>query len=129
MDICLEQNNGTRDYEFLVAIDREEKLCGFVSFGDISLTDACYDLYWIVCNPALQNNGIGTKLLDRLEEILKERGIRKLFAETSSQAGYISAHSFYKKRGFKLVTQISDFYKIGDDKLVYVKDLLNADSR
>ena len=123
VDISLSNGEGAKDYEFLVAVDRNNKLYGFISFGDIPLTDGCYDLYWVMCDPLLQNNGIGTKLLNRVIEILKTRGVRKLFAETSSREDYVSAHNFYKKRGFKLIAQTPDFYKVGDDKLVYVKDL------
>lgn len=123
VDIYLSQDEGTKDYEFLVAVDGSDGPYGFISFGDISLTDACYDLYWIVCDPAVQHQGIGTRLLNALEEILKVRGVRKLFAETSSKVNYKLACNFYEKRGFKLTAKMPDFYKVGDDKLVYVKDL------
>lgn len=128
MDVSLSNDESAGDYEILVAVDGDNKPCGFICFGDVPLTDGCYDLYWIVCDPGLQNNGIGTNLLNRLEEILKTRGARKLFAETSSQEIYSSAHNFYKKRGFNLAARIPDFYKIGDDKLIYVKTLIPADN-
>lgn len=114
---------GAIDYEFIAAVDKDNRLYGFVGFGDISLTDACYDLYWIVCDPDLQKQGIGTRLLTELERILIKRSARKLFAETSSQNSYQSANSFYQRKGFKLVAKIEDFYKHGDDKLIYVKNL------
>lgn len=126
MDISLGSEPDARDYEFLVAVDGEDTPCGFICFGDIPLTDGCYDLYWIVCDPLLQNRGVGTKLLNGLEEILKARRARKLFAETSSQEGYTAAHNFYKKRNFKQIAQIPDFYKPGDDKLIYVKTLISV---
>ena len=113
----------TKEYEFLVAVDEQDKIYGFVSFSDIPLTDNCYDLYWIVTNAKLQNKGVGTKLINELLKILKKRGVRKLFTETSSQDGYKLTRSFYEKRGFKLIADIPDFYKIGDNKMIYVKNL------
>lgn len=137
VDIYLGDGEDSKDYEFLVAADsvpmsRQSRdwdgntLYGFICFGSISLAQGCYDLYWIVCDPALQNKGIGTRLLNRLGEILKARGVRKIFAETSSQENYITARNFYEKRGFRLIAKIPDFYKVGDDKLIYVKNLLDT---
>jgi len=124
LDISLSGTQEALEYEFFIAEGNiNNKLYGFISFGDISLTDGCYDLYWIVCAPEAQNNGIGTGLLNKVKRVLRARNGRKLFAETSSQADYASARNFYKKKGFKLTARIQDFYKIGDDKLIYVKDI------
>jgi len=109
-------------YDFLAAV--EDNTCmGFVCFGDVSLTDACYDLYWIVTDPAYQRQGIGGKLLAAVEKVLQLAGARKLFAETSSLESYQPAHKFYVRQGFGLAACIPDFYKPGDDKIIFVKDI------
>lgn len=115
--------NETKDYEFLVVVNTEDTPYGYVSFGEIPLTKGCYDIYWIVCDSVFCGNGIGTKLLDSLEEGLQKRGARKLFAETSSQESYRQARNFYRSKGFRQASRIPDFYKLGDDKLIYVKTL------
>lgn len=111
-------------YDFLLSVDSDNVLSGYVCFGRIPLTDACYDIYWMVVDPACQNTGIGTQLLNAAEEKLVSLNGRKAFVETSSQEKYLSAQNFYKKNGFKIVSRIKDFYKIGDDKLVYLKEIL-----
>jgi len=110
-------------YDFFVSADSEEKIFGYVCFGNIPLTDGCYDIYWIVVDGNIQNNGVGSQLLDAVESRLSDLNARKLFVETSSQKKYLSAQNFYRKKGFKVVSYIEDFYKIGDGKLVFLKNL------
>lgn len=110
-------------YKFLVSQGLENKLLGYICFGKIPLTDACFDIYWIVVDPRYQDRGIGTQLLTTAEEKLREAGARKIFVETSSQSKYLSAQNFYHKMGYRLVSYIKDFYKVEDSKLIYVKDI------
>lgn len=122
VDIYIKQGKQS-GYDFFVSVDSDNLLLGYICFGKIPLTDACYDIYWIVVDPAYHGRGIGTQLLDIVEEKLKCLGARKIFIETSSQQHYLPAQNFYEKRDFRLVSRIKDFYKIGDDKLVFVKEI------
>jgi len=96
---------------------------GYVCYGPTPLTQGVYDLYWIAIDPAVQGKGFGRRLIEYVEEdIVKCRG-RMVLIETSSQESYGDTIHFYKKAGYKLVARIKDFYRIGDDKLVFSKDL------
>jgi D-alanine-D-alanine ligase len=57
---------------------------GWSCHGCVPLTDATYDLYWIVVAPAAQNLGIGRRLLAHVEEQVWNAGGYWLLAETSS---------------------------------------------
>jgi ribosomal protein S18 acetylase RimI-like enzyme len=46
-----------------------------------------------------------------------------LLIETSSQQTYGGTIRFYEKRGYELAARIKNFYRIGDDKLVFSKEL------
>lgn len=117
-------NQGEKSgYDFIVSEDRTGKLLGYICFGKIPLTDACFDIYWIVVDPGYQGKGIGTQLLNAVEERLIDLGARKIFVETSGKENYLLAQAFYQKTDFRLVSHIKDFYKAGDSKLVYVKDI------
>ena len=96
---------------------------GYVCYGPTPLTQGVYDLYWIVVDPAVQGKGFGRRLIEYVEEdIVKCRG-RMLLIETSSQESYGATIRFYEKAGYKLVARIKNFYRIGDDKLVFSKEL------
>ena len=96
---------------------------GYVCYGPTPLTQGVYDLYWIAIDPGVQGKGFGRRLIEYVEgDIVKCRG-RMLLIETSSQESYGDTIRFYKKTGYKLVARIKNFYRIGDDKLVFSKEL------
>lgn len=121
-DIYFKQGESS-GYDFFASVGSNSEFLGYICFGKIPLTDACYDIYWIVVDPEHQGRKIGTQLLDAADEKLKELGARKIFVETSSQQYYLPAQNFYEKRDFRLASRIRDFYKIGDDKLIFVKEI------
>jgi len=50
-------------------------------------------------------------------------GGRMILIETSSQETYGATVRFYEKAGYELVARIKNFYRVGDDKLVFSKEL------
>jgi len=96
---------------------------GYFCYGPTPLTQGVYDLYWIVIDPAVQGKGFGRRLIEYVEGDIVKRGGRMLLVETSSQESYNATIRFYKKAGYKRVARIKNFYRIGDDKLVFSKEL------
>jgi ribosomal protein S18 acetylase RimI-like enzyme len=96
---------------------------GYACYGPVPLTQGVYDLYWIVVDPAYQGKGFGGHLLEYLERDVLSRGGRMILIETSSQETYAGTVRFYEHSGYRLAARIRNFYKIGDDKLVFQKDL------
>jgi GNAT superfamily N-acetyltransferase len=96
---------------------------GYACYGPVPLTEGVYDLYWIVVDPASQGQGGGKRLIGHAEEDVLRRGGRMILVETSSQESYRPAVRFYEGRGYFLAARIRDFYRIGDDKLVFQKNL------
>jgi len=113
-------------YDFLTAETNEKVFIGYICFGRIPLTDACYDIYWIVVEPEFQNKGSGSRLVESAEAQLRNEGARKIFIETSGLPRYASAQNFYRKQGFELLASVNDFYRVGDSKLLFVKDLARS---
>ncbi|HUH66309.1 MAG TPA: N-acetyltransferase [Syntrophales bacterium] len=100
------------------------KVHGFACYGPTPLTQGTYDLYWIAVDPAAQRKGCGRQMLQYVESDVIKRGGRLLLIETSSQETYSATIRFYEKSGYKLVARIKNFYRIGDDKLIFSKDLI-----
>lgn len=97
---------------------------GYVCYGPTPLTQGVYDLYWIVTDPAVQGKGFGQHLIQYVEGDIVKHGGRMLLIETSSQETYGPTIRFYRRAGYKVVARIKDFYRIGDDKLVFSKKLI-----
>lgn len=120
LDIYL-NNLGQRDYSFLAAVDSSGAVAGYVCYGKTPLTDAVYDLYWIVVAPSQRGKGVGRRLLGHTEGVLKEEGARMIVAETSGTPPYEATNLFYLNNGYREEARINGFYKPGDDLIVYVK--------
>ena len=96
---------------------------GYACYGPTPLTQGVYDLYWIAVDPADQGKGFGQVLLKYVEQDVVSRGGRMLLIETSSHETYGATIRFYERSGYELVARIKNFYRIGDAKLVFSKEL------
>lgn len=110
------------DYCILVAVSEDQGVVGFICYGDIPMTERRFDLYWVAVDPALGRQGIGRLLLARMEEELSAQGPAKVYVDTSSTPGYDSARGFYEKNGYQVACVLHDFYRDGDDKVIYLKE-------
>ncbi|MFL5603714.1 MAG: GNAT family N-acetyltransferase, partial [Gemmatimonadaceae bacterium] len=99
------------------------EVLGYVCFGPTPLTEATYDLYWIAVDKSKHRGGVGKRLMKFTEEEIARRGGRMLLVETSSQETYGGTIQFYEKTGYELVGKILEYYKPGDDKLIFAKRL------
>jgi len=122
IDIGLNQP-GQEDYLLRCAEDKQGEVRGYVCYGKAPLTDAVYDLYWIVVHPDSWNQGTGSALLRHAEEDLRNQQARLLLIETSSLPAYASPRAFYQKHSYRELARIPDYYAIGDHKLIFGKTL------
>ncbi len=122
IDIVLD-HPGQEDYIIRCAEATEGEILGYICYGRAPLTDAVYDLYWIVVHPASRNQGMGSSLLRQAEEDLIRRGARLLFIETSSMPSYEAPRGFYRKHGYQEQARILDYYSRGDHKVIFGKTL------
>ena len=124
VDEALEEGEESGYLIVVLEVGREHPaVTGYVCYGPTPLTHGVYDLYWIVTDPAVQGKGFGRRLLEYVEGDIVRRGGRMLLIETSSQEAYGATIRFYKRNGYELVARIKNFYRMGDDKLVFSKEL------
>ena len=124
--LALGPGQGEDPYQFLVA-EQGGKVIAYACFGTIALTQGAYDLYWIAVHPGVHGSGAGKALLVRCEQEMAKQGGRIVVVETSSRKDYDKTRRFYEKTmQYEKACWIRDFYKPGDDKVVYVKYLLSA---
>lgn len=88
-----------------------------------SVTDGTWNLLMLWTRRDRNNQGFGSALVARVEEILTERDARLLIVETSGLPDFETARSFYSKCGFEQEARIRNFFAAGDDKIVYTKSL------
>ncbi len=111
------------DYIIKVADDENNNVLGYICYGKVPLTDAVWDIYWIVVGGEFQGEGIASRLMNFMEDDLKSKNARAIMVETSSIPEYKPARDFYVRKGFNEVCRIEDFYAERNDKVVYRKNL------
>ena len=111
------------DYPLFVA-DVDGHARGYVCVGRTPLTRGTWHLYWICVHPASQGLGIGHRLQDEAERFVQARGGERILLETSSTPGYAAARAFYERAGYTIVGRVADFYRPGDDCVMYCKVFL-----
>ena len=108
------------DYSLLVA-DADGQGIGYVCVGPTPLTRSTWHLYWICVHPSAQGRGVGRCLQTAAEAFVIARGGERLLLETSSTPVYAAARAFYERAGYAVVGRVADFYRPGDDCIMYCK--------
>jgi ribosomal protein S18 acetylase RimI-like enzyme len=110
-------------YYIFCAVKETSDVAGFICFGPIPLTEGCYDLYWIAVDETFSRHGVGKKLLATMEHfVINEEG-RQIYIDTSSTEPYLPARSFYQTNGYRIATVLHDFYRQGDNKVIFMKNI------
>ncbi len=94
---------------------------GYMTWGPTPLAEDAYDLYWMAVAPSQQGQGRGKELVRWLEAEVARRQGRVIIIETSSQPKYHGTRQFYIDLGYKEVARVPDFYRAGDDRVIYAK--------
>jgi ribosomal protein S18 acetylase RimI-like enzyme len=108
---------------YIRIVEHDGEIAGYVCYGNTSLTEATWDLYWIAVAHDKQGFGIGRILMKHAEDdILRMHG-RLVMVETSGKADYNKTRRFYEVLNYQKVCQIPDYYAPGDDLVLYAKRL------
>jgi len=112
-----------KDYQIDCMVDAQDQPIGYICYGPAPMTEGTYDLYWIVVDPQYQSQGIGSTLLDFLEEVVRQRRGRMILIDTSSIPQYDGTQKFYLSKGFHEVARVPDYYHPGNDRITFCKKL------
>jgi len=113
--------DGTESGYHILVAEADARVSGYVCYGPTPLTEDTWDVYWIAVAREKHGKGIGTALLTAAESNIKKAKGRMILIETESHTSYEKTQQFYFKRGYTVVCNIPDFYKVGHGKLVYQK--------
>lgn len=96
---------------------------GFICFGPTPLTEGTWNLHWIAVQTAGHGKGYGRHLLAYAESEIRHRGGRLVLFETSSQDSFAATAGFFERTGYRALVRIPGFYRVGVDKLIFIKEL------
>ena len=70
-------------------------------------------------NEKYRKQGLGSKILKQLEGKIAKIGIKHIWTWTAE----FEASHFYKKQGYKIFTEMKDWYKSGHSRVGLLKDI------
>ena len=117
---CLAGENGP-DHVWLT--DDDDGPVGVAYYAPERMSDGTWNLYMLAVRPDRQRKGRGAALVRHVERALVTRGARVLLVETSGLASFERTRAFYRALGYDEEARIREFYKAGDDKVVFRKAL------
>jgi GNAT superfamily N-acetyltransferase len=120
IDIYLGKS-GQNDYRVVVIENDRKDAVGYMTWGPTPVAEDAYDIYWMAVSPAEQGRGRGKALVGWLEDEVRRRAGRMIIIETSSQPKYNGTRQFYIDLDYKEVARVPDFYRAGDDRVIYAK--------
>jgi ribosomal protein S18 acetylase RimI-like enzyme len=112
-----------QDYSVRVADLADFPAAGYICFGRTPMTEATYDLYWVVTHTGARGHGVAGALLAAMEDELRRIGGRAIRVETSQKDSHEAARRLYHRLGYPEAARFGDFYRAGDDLIVYYKRL------
>ena len=108
---------------YWIVADDGEKSVGVAYYAPERMTDGTWNTYLIAVHADYQGQGHGKNLMHYIEQSLADRGERVLLVETSGTPAFERTRDFYRKIGYDEEARIREFYKAGDDKIIFRKAL------
>ena len=87
------------------------------------LTVGTYNLLAIGVSKEFQKKGVAREMMKYIEDLLRKSGGRILIVETSSDEAQMAARNFYQKLEYSCEGVLKDFWKDGEDKIIFLKKL------
>jgi len=112
----------TREF-WIVDDDPKLGLSGVVYCAPEPMTDGTWNMYFIGVHRDRRGEGRGTKLVRHIEALVLSQNGRILIVETSATESFEKTRAFYARNGYREEARIREFYRAGDDKVVFWKSL------
>ncbi len=103
-----------------LVIKKGEKVLGYVIL--FCVLDE-FHLANIAVDQAYQRQGIGSRLLQEVIKIAKEKDVKRIYLEV--RQSNFKAQRFYEKFGFYRTTTRKGYYEDGEDALIYERRINN----
>ena len=104
-----------------VVDEKDGELVSVAYFAPEDMADRVWNIYLIAVRQDLQGQRLGGEMLQYVEDVIEKHGGRMVVVETSAMQRYENARNFYKKHCYEEEGRVRDFYKEGEDKVIFRK--------
>jgi ribosomal protein S18 acetylase RimI-like enzyme len=113
-----------REHEAIVGT-LDDEIVSFLAYAFRDKNTA--EILWMGVKEEYHGLGLGTMMLENLEQILERKGIKQIVTSTLSYTvGYKpfdKVRAFFYHRGFKALGIQANYYQEGADRLVLIKQI------
>lgn len=104
-------------------VDDEDGVASAAYYAPEMMADGVWNLYFIGVQPSARRQGRAETLLRHVEGAVRNWNGRLLIIETSGSDQFEPARQLYRKNGYDEEARIREFYRPGEDKVVFRKKL------
>jgi ribosomal protein S18 acetylase RimI-like enzyme len=115
------KNSSSEDIWLTAEVDNKQVAVAYCA--PERLTEGTFNLYLIAVHKDFQGRGVGAEIMKHVENLLSAKGQRILIVETSGLPEFELTRKFYDKCDYHREAVIRDFYREGEDKVVFWKKL------
>ena len=105
----------------ILTYDEGGMLIGIAYFCPTEFTDRVWELLMIAVDASRHRQGIGSQMLQAVENAVRTENGRLLLIETSDKSSFERTRQFYRKHGYSEVAHIPDYFSDGDGKASFIK--------
>ena len=105
----------------ILTYDEGGTLLGIAYFAPKDFTDRVWELMMIAVDAPRHRQGIGSQMLQAVEDAVRAVNGRLLLIETSDKSSFERTRQFYRKHGYSEVARIPDYFMDGDGKASFIK--------
>lgn len=113
------------DSQFWVCT-HQEKIVGVLGYRKDPVASGIYWAEWGYVHKDYRRQGIATLLWETLEADLKLKECRKIYIDIGNESEHIDAIRLYEKRGYVQEGFCPDFWREGDDLLIFAKRIAKS---
>lgn len=114
-------DNSSSDHHWLTY--ETDKPVAVAYFAPEQMTSGTWNLYLIAVHADHQGSGIGSQLMEYVEDFLRSQRERLLIVETSDLKDFTLTRKFYEGLSYQRVAHIREFYDEGEGKVIFLKRL------
>ncbi len=104
-------------------VEDNDNIVGVIGYHVDKYETNNFWLGWFYVHSDYEKKGYGEHLFEFVKEKLKNKNVKKLFVDTSSNEFYKTALLRYIKYGFKLEAVIKNYYEKNEDQLILSIDI------
>lgn len=117
--------NSSSEELWFVAEDPAAGVVAIAYCAPERMTNGSWNLLLIAVLKQYQGQGVGSRLIQFTENVLRQNNARILLVETSGMPEYKLTRAFYPQCGYQQIAVIPDYYDQDDDKIVFCKSLIS----